>query len=957
MGAVPDTAVAQMWASTAVPGHPAGQTLCILDFNRLGDDAEMDWLERGLADMMIGAMNRLSPYRVIEREHLREILREHGLAASGVVDMDTAIRQARIAKAELLLLGSFARQDDQLAIQVRFIRIADQRVLAQAVWTDRRANVLAAPQALSGELLASLQRPVDPAQLEGIEQQIPRTIDVAKAYYMGMGAFDDGRYPEALAHYLDAAHAGDFVKVYPAVLEMYTLLGQSEHAVLLAQTLARSYEEAGDVPNALEYYFAAARYSLDSLKRPRLAIRPLEKLLRLVKRHEQKTGEIAGTKRLILDKIDELHETGEHASFEEILTDRSIRYRMWPGDIETELRRRAEEQARGGYTVFRDNTWVKRPVPPPSVLMWKIRAQLTLARVYARMGQIERALDQYRELLAEYEFLSRHPLSDGSQRDPIRTEAHFMVLHHYAETGRLIRDHAVNAINRLNVVKDGDVFKRDFADPSPDARARVASRYEDRGYEYFDFAAPPGHQIDAVTLRAQVEGIAAFGFSLPHAAGWPPQFSLSRRIEKMKFSRRGTYERTVTLPPGAEFFSIGTSWGPGLYENTPAEVLHRQRFGPENAPDIVWWQVSFVVSPKEGVTAKKDSGVETPLGAPLQKLIDRYAAGWDRAFVVRQPQMIAYAGNPVLDVYAEDWLVYAMDGDIRIFQRSRPQLTINIPITINTRESELDPSLVRTHDGRYALFWARGTSKRNATRFVAFSADLLHWETPQRMVFEEAPDKIGYTYGQAEPLERTTNAVPIRGGYAMLLAQGFMRYSDDLRRWGPPRKVIPQDLYRNRLVKTRDGTVWAVYEHSSDERQPYTPDDWLHGYYVVDGKRYRHVTEVRVSRSVDGMDWEPAGKIVFPGQPTGLWAFPVSEQQMGIAVAFNNLIVRWLAVSRSNGVRLVDSALQVVHHSEKAELFVRDGSLLCIRPVFDFEEQKPMLLATSSRVLYEKLAE
>jgi hypothetical protein len=56
-------------------------------------------------------------------------------------------------------------------------------------------------------------------------------------------------------------------------------------------------------------------------------------------------------------------------------------------------------------------------------------------------------------------------------------------------------------------------------------------------------------------------------------------------------------------------------------------------------------------------------------------------------------------------------------------------------------------------------------------------------------------------------------------------------------------------------------------------------------------------------------------------------------------------------------VRLVDSALQVVHHSEEAEFFVRDASLLCIRPVFDFEEQRPMLLATSSRALYERFAE
>ncbi len=944
------------WQGMAVAQPPPPQTLSILDFNRLGDDASVDWLQRGLADMMITTMNRIGPYQVIERQHLRDILREHGLAASGLVDMDTALRQARLAKAELLLLGSFARQQDRLTVQVRLMRIADQQILAQAIWTDQHVNVLAAPQALSKELLARLGQPVDPAQLGGIEKEIPRTIDVAKSYYTGMGAFDDGHYPEALAHYLDAARqAGDFVKVYPAVLEMYTLLGQSEHAVLFAQKLARSYEEAGDVPSALEYYFAAAQQSLDPLNNTPSAIHLLQKLLRLVKQHEEKTGEIAGTKQSILAKIHELHETGKYESFEKILADRSIRYRIWPGDIETELQRRAEEHARGGTSVLHDGQWVKRPVPKPSVLMWKIRAQRTLARAYARLGSIERALDQYGGLLAEVDFLTRHPLSDGRLRDPIRTEAHFMVLHHYTKTGRLLRDHALNAINRLNVVKTGLVFMRDFKDRSPDARARVASRYEGRGYEYFDFAAPPGHQIDAVTLRAKVEGIAAFGFSLPHAAGWPPQFSLSKRFTEFKFSTRGSYERTVALPRGTEFFSIGTSWGPGLFENTRAEVLHHQRSGPKDGPDIVRWQASFAVSPKGGV--KPDSGVATPLGAPVQKMIDRYAAGWESTFVVRQPQAVVYAGNPSLDVYAEDWLVYSLDGDIRIFHRRDPQLTIDIPITINTREPEFDPSLVRTHDGRYALLWARGTSKRHARRFVAVSADLLRWETPQRLVFEEPPGNIGYTYAQAEPLERTTNVVAIRQGYAMLLAQGFMRYSEDLRHWGPPQKVLPQDLYRNRLVKTRDGTLWAVYENSSDERQPYTPDDRLHGYFVVDGKQYRHVTELRVSRSVDGVQWQAAGKLVFPGQPSGLWAFPVSERQIGIAVAFNNLFAKWLTASRSRDLRPIGSELQVMHHAEEAECFVRDASLICVRPIFDFEQQKPMLLAMSSRALYRRFTE
>ncbi|MCP5115277.1 MAG: hypothetical protein GY953_30985, partial [bacterium] len=264
--------------------------------------------------------------------------------------------------------------------------------------------------------------------------------------------------------------------------------------------------------------------------------------------------------------------------------------------------------------------------------------------------------------------------------------------------------------------------------------------------------------------------------------------------------------------PGTEFLSLGTSWGPGLYSNTPAEVRHHQRFGPKDGRDIVRWEVSFVVSPTRKLASRPKAGAGTSLDPAVRKLIDRYSAGWDSASVVREGQTASYAGDPRLDVYAEDWLVYSMDDDIRIFHQHDPLLTIRLPVTINTREREFDPSLVRTHDGRYALLWARGTSKRNASRFVAVSADMLRWETPRRMMFEPPLADSGYTYSRAEPLERTYNVVPIQRGYAMLLAQGFVRYSEDLVNWGAPRKSIAQDRNRNRLLKTPDGAVWAVYE-------------------------------------------------------------------------------------------------------------------------------------------------
>jgi TolB-like protein len=942
-------------SSTQPPAAPAVQTLCVLDFHRLGDDASADWLEQGLADMMINVLHSDSRYLVIERRHLREILREHGLVQSGLLDIDTAVRQAQLSKAQFLLLGSFARQADVVTVQVRLVRVSDQTIVAQVTWIDQYSKILSAPEILSQRLQADLGRPVHAGTITGIEALIPTTINVAESFYKGVRAFDEGQYPEALAHYLDASRPhSDFRKAPAAVLEMYYLLGRSEHAVLFARERARSAERKGRASEAVEYYFVAASESLDPLRDPKSASELFQQLLQVIDRQERRAREIASTKRAILQRIDDLRRERETSHLERLLADREIRQRIWTADIESELARRSEEQSRGGYAVLENGTWVKRFPTPPSLLMWRIRARRSLAHAYAQLGDGERMLDQYRDLLAEYEFLP--PPAVARLLDSIKTEAHFMMLRHHGRTGELIRDHALNRINRLNIARSGEVFARDFdAASEPDVRARVASRSDGQGHEYFDFAAPPGQQIDSVTFRIEVQGIAEIGFSLPQPTGWPPQYSFSRRFEHIKYSTPGHYETKLMPPPGTEFLSVGTSWGPGLYSNTFFEVM-RHKLSGSNGPDIVRWEVSFALSPKATARTGTTAAVPRALTPAPRSLIERYAAGWDRGQIVRMEETEVYSGDPRLDVYAEEWLVCEINDDIRILHQPDLALEIALPVAINSREREFDASLVRTNDGRYALLWARGTSPQNATRFVAFTADLRRWEMPQRLVFEAPQQSIGYTYSQVEPLERSHNVVGVKAGYLMLLAQGFTRFSKDLRSWGQPRKALPQDLYRNRLLKGRDGVVWALYETSSSQRQPYTPQDWLHGFFVTDGKQYRHSTELRVSRSIDGVRWDPAGEIVVPGQPSALWAFMIDDRHIGIAAGFNNLYLKWFRGSSLGALEAIEADLQLPNHTDgaaQAAFFVHDDGLTSVRPVFDFESQTPILLTTTTERLFK----
>ena len=934
-------------------GPPAGETLCVLDFNRLGEDDSMDWLRRGLGDMMITAMNRLGPYEVVERERLQQLLREHDLITAGVVEIDAGMKQARLAKAELLLMGNFIKKGEQITIQVRVLRLSDQDILAMATWEGNPSDVLAAPRLLTQELLENLKHPFDESRWAGIETEIPQTLDAAEAFYHGVGEFEDGLYPEALAHYLDSASpAGVFLESYRAVVQMYDLLGRPEHAVAFAHRVARRFENEERLPYALEFYVLAAEKCGEPLDNPALAADFLERAVDLARDFDQKTDEFQKTKAQLTHETSRLDEKGETG----VLRRHYRAYKTLRRELIWGLAEEPKLSEKAHYFSEKQGRWVNELYPYPSVFMWRVQTQRLLARSLARNGEAHKAIGHYRDLHDQLYFLTEvEPLQMPRLTDALETEAHFALLYHYDQTGEVIREHAFTDINPLNVVSPGVAVMRENPNADIDPRARTASRYEDRGFEFFDFASPEGYQIDAVVLTAKVSGLAQFSFYTPHPRGWPPQFSFSKLQKRFKLRRMGAKGKRVEFPPGTEFVSLGTAWGRGLYSNAGWEVILHKAFGPDDNRDIDSWKVEFELFPKVGVSASAPRPRETT--AADKRLLAQLAKqeGWGESAVLRSARAFLYTGEPPVDVYTQERLAFPLNGDIVIRRRDDPRVTVRLPRTVNTNTREFDPSLVRTHEGGYALFWARGSDKRDAERFVARSHDLLEWQTPRRLVFETPADTIRYGYASAEPLERTTHIAPTSEGYVMLLGQGFVRFSRDLQNWGQPQKALPHDLLDNTLVRTRDGRLWAAYENIPEELRPFDPGNPFTGYFDQNGKQYMHLSEIHLAWSVDGVTWHPAGSAVFEGQASDLWLFPLATDRVAVALQFNNLFLRWLVATGGGELRRMSSTVNLMADGGSV-LYAGDGRISCITPIFDhFEEQRHVLVRMSSREQYERL--
>jgi TolB-like protein len=924
---------------------PRPERLCVLDFERIGDEGRVDWLRRGLSEMLIITLAGHGELEVIEREHVQAVLAEHGLASSGIVDPDTSARQARILRADLLLAGSFALVPadpaERLLVQARLIRVADQGLLAEASWEGAPEDVLQAPARLCEVLLG--ERGSTPAGLlPGLAERIPRRVDVAAAYYGGIGAFEDGDYPAALASWLEGAGLDDgFLPVERAVIRAYHLLELSEHAVVFAARLGNRLVEEGRIAEGLEFTYAAAELAALAGADPGAVLAFLEAIVARAKGEEQRTGEFAASAEELArafspEAAPEARKLGEELRFR---LARSLEQEGW-----------WQEQAAGSR---RDESGVVKAREEPGVFAWRVRAQRDLARAYAACGRLADALASYREILDACAPLHRLADDGLGSDDALRTEAHFMWLRDYARTGRLEREHALRDLNALNVVEEGRAFERDFADPAADPRARTASRYTHRGHEFFDFASPEGFQIDALELAVEMDGLAEFSLYVPEVEGWPPRYSFSRRVRQLPFLRPGNYRETIRLPAGTELVSVSSMWGSDPFP--PLDAIRGRRPGLPVHRDIRRWRATFELSPLDARPRRADAPLAADFREADRKLIEHYAGrfGWELGAVLRASTAPAVADAAGLD--ADGWMVAALDGDLLVLHRDRA-LRAELPVAINTPEREFDAALVPTPERSWALLWSRGNDEREAERYVARTRDFLRWETPRHLRFAPPADATAPAVRAGE-LEGTSDVCALRDGYLMLVERGFARRSGDLRHWDRPLRILERDAWRSALSRTADGWAWAVCLADSEVLEPYTPADRLCGYFVIDGKRYRHTCALRVAASRDGRAWEERGRLTLAGQGSGLWAFPLSGDAIGIGVQFNARFMRWFALSSSGGLREIGSALELQTDSPEAVFFAREGRILSLRPVFDyFGEQRTVLLGAGSRRLFEEFA-
>lgn len=195
--------------SLACPEDPKSniKTIAIMEFDNFSIgkyQQQLGPLGKGLADFFEHDFGKISSMKVVERDKINYVLKEHELQKSGAVDRATAVRAGKILGAKYMVFGSFTQLDDkQTRMVVRVVSVETSEIIASV---DKEAK----PQysKLEKQLVQELAEQLDLKLSDDIKALIKEggteSLDATTFYSKGLDYMDRYDYKKAYEHFKKA---------------------------------------------------------------------------------------------------------------------------------------------------------------------------------------------------------------------------------------------------------------------------------------------------------------------------------------------------------------------------------------------------------------------------------------------------------------------------------------------------------------------------------------------------------------------------------------------------------------------------------------------------------------------------------------------------------------------------------------------------------------------------------
>jgi TolB-like protein/tetratricopeptide (TPR) repeat protein len=145
------------WGNTRLTAKLRSDAIAVMYFENLTGDAEFDWMEAGMVEMLTTNLGHIEDMEVISSQRLSDVLRQVTGGQIRMVDRATATQVAQQAGAGSMLLGSVMGSGDQFRLNAQLVNVETGQLLGtEVIDTGPDGTIFALVDTLSMRLVARL---------------------------------------------------------------------------------------------------------------------------------------------------------------------------------------------------------------------------------------------------------------------------------------------------------------------------------------------------------------------------------------------------------------------------------------------------------------------------------------------------------------------------------------------------------------------------------------------------------------------------------------------------------------------------------------------------------------------------------------------------------------------------------------------------------------------------------
>lgn len=237
--------------------------LAVLPFHNNTGDPELDWLRRGIPDMLVVDLGRSSYLRVVSLEAVTGILGKISPTGAPADESELVAAVREQSGAQTVVTGRIVRDAQRFRILAQLHVLASGDLIAEEVEAEGPSEVLEMADRLGARIRIALE--IEASDLPGVEEGIARTrtdsVDAYRLYVEGKGELERMRFRDAIARLRRAVEIDPrFAHAHELLANAYDILGEKE---LAREAILRAVESSERLPRVERVLIARRRAQLE----------------------------------------------------------------------------------------------------------------------------------------------------------------------------------------------------------------------------------------------------------------------------------------------------------------------------------------------------------------------------------------------------------------------------------------------------------------------------------------------------------------------------------------------------------------------------------------------------------------------------------------------------------------------------------------------------------------------